>query len=452
MSIRSRVRRAFTLVEMLIAMALTLMLVYAIAEFYAYVGTIVKDGRAMIAVASELRGVTQRLKSDLDLLTCPVVPPIDDAAGLGYFELFEGSAKDWDANGNGTSDISEDADMNSVNDLVDQNVSTLIGDGDDLLAFTIRTGGEPFVGRWNGTMVTSSVAEVIWFTGYRDTNGDGTWQLAEPRQIYRRLLLIRPDLAVPAVANPFQDADISAHQTGTNTWAANTLADLTRRENRYAHNQFATNFPNALLLSYGTLTTWTLQGAALGEDILLDNVLAFDVRVYDPQAALRADDTNVNNARAVVQPGDVGWANAATAGNPIVGYGAYVDLYYGRYATVPANTAFSVAPATKSLLGTAAIYDTWATSYERDGYNQDYLSDGVGNVNTGPFDEGSNGVDDPDPTAGNAYQYGVDDANELETAPPYAAPLRGIEVRIRVYEPSTRQVRQATVGADFLPE
>lgn len=444
MSIRKRLRRAFTLVEMLIAMALTLILVYAIAEFYAYVGNIVKDGRAMIAVAGELRGVTQRLKSDLDLLTCPVVPVIDDAAGLGYFELGEGGCKDWDANGNGNSDITEG--------LAAQNVTSLIGDGDDYLAFTIRTGGEPFVGRWNGTMVTSNVAEVIWFTGYRDTNFDGAWQLDEPRQIYRRLLLVRPDLAVPAVANPFQDADISAHQTGATAWTANTLADLTRRENRYAHNSYAINFPNQLLLNYGTLTTWTLQGNSIGEDIVLDNVLAFDVRVYDPQAALRADDTNVNNARATIQPGDVGWADAVTNNYPIVGFGAYVDLYYGRYCTIPANTPFSIGPASKSQLGQAAVYDTWAASYERDGYNQDYAFDGVGNISTAPFDEGTNGVDDPDPTAGNAYQYGVDDANELETAPPYPAPLRGIEVRIRMYEPSTRQVRQATVGADFLPE
>src|SRR3954451_24321067 len=42
------VRRAFTLIEMLIAMVLTLILVYAIAEFYAFIGDTVKDGRASI--------------------------------------------------------------------------------------------------------------------------------------------------------------------------------------------------------------------------------------------------------------------------------------------------------------------------------------------------------------------------------------------------------------------
>ena len=67
--ISRRCRRAFTLVEMLIAMALTLILVYAIAEFYAYVGNTVKDGRAMIEMNGQMRIATARLKADLELLT-----------------------------------------------------------------------------------------------------------------------------------------------------------------------------------------------------------------------------------------------------------------------------------------------------------------------------------------------------------------------------------------------
>ena len=56
-----------------------------------------------------------------------------------------------------------------------------------------------------------------------------------------------------------------------------------------------------------------------------------------------------------------------------------------------------------------------------------------------------NGIDDDN-------QNGVDDAGERETSPPYPAPLRGIEVRIRVMDYSTRQVRQVSVVADFVPE
>src|SRR6266576_2217635 len=97
---RNFCRRGFTLVEMLVAMALTLILVYAIAHFYAIVGDAVKDGRAMIELNQQLRAVVERLKSDLDQVTVPLVPWADEGGAAGYFEIKEGVASDWDANGN----------------------------------------------------------------------------------------------------------------------------------------------------------------------------------------------------------------------------------------------------------------------------------------------------------------------------------------------------------------
>ena len=38
------------------------------------------------------------------------------------------------------------------------------------------------------------------------------------------------------------------------------------------------------------------------------------------------------------------------------------------------------------------------------------------------------------------------------TSPPYPYPLRGIQVKIRVFEPDSRQVREVTVVQDFLPQ
>jgi hypothetical protein len=66
-------------------------------------------------------------------------------------------------------------------------------------------------------------------------------------------------------------------------------------------------------------------------------------------------------------------------------------------------------------------------------------------MNDSNYDRSTNGLDDD----GN---NGVDDPGERETSPPYPYPLRGIEVKIRIYEPTTRQVRQATVSGDFLQE
>src|SRR5687767_3881934 len=83
-------RSGFTLVEMLVAMVLTLILVTSIAQFYAIVGDSVKDGRAMIEMNQQLRATVERLKSDLDQVTVPVVPWADEGGAAGYFTIFEG--------------------------------------------------------------------------------------------------------------------------------------------------------------------------------------------------------------------------------------------------------------------------------------------------------------------------------------------------------------------------
>ena len=83
------------------------------------------------------------------------------------------------------------------------------------------------------------------------------------------------------------------------------------------------------------------------------------------------------------------------------------------------------------------VYDTWSLGYEADGIDQD------GN---GIVDQGTDGLDSTTPPDGV-----IDDAGERETSAPYPYPLRGIEVRIRCYEPTSRQIRQVTVRHTFVP-
>jgi prepilin-type N-terminal cleavage/methylation domain-containing protein len=484
-------RRAFTLVEMLIAMALTLILVYAIAEFYAYVGNTVKDGRAMIEMNNLMRVATTRLKADLELLTVPVVPWADDGSSMGYFLIYEGAAKDWDVNNNTLLDLTEDLNTNSIPDIQEANISSLNGDSDDVLAFTIRSPNEPFTGQHLGVTISSSLAEVIWFTGFTETDTPlNNWQADEPMFLYRRQLLIRPDIdlatalgthanvgdAQMALVNYWQTSSVSASVRqgvdgmGNTVYrvVANSLADLGRREHRFAHTPSpGGSFPHAMLFnpkSTASVTTFTMGGASAGEDRVLSNLLSFDVRVFDPTAPLRADgeltdtDSDVSNdAQGTIQPGDPGW-DAAVAANlsdpgqcPVVGFGAYVDLFYTRpgYSPGTATSTFSDAPVYPGSLANAAAYrailgtpyDTWALSYERDGINQDAFEEGMMPL----LDEGTDGLD-------NNGTSGVDDPGERETSPPYPVPLRGIQVRIRVLEPASRQMRQATVGADFIQE
>jgi hypothetical protein len=86
------------------------------------------------------------------------------------------------------------------------------------------------------------------------------------------------------------------------------------------------------------------------------------------------------------------------------------------------------------------VYDTWSILYEFNGLDDD---------NTGGTDQGSNNRDDDNP--GDSGYGIIDDIGERETAPPYPIALRGLEIRIRVYEPSSRQVRQVTVRHTFVP-
>jgi hypothetical protein len=74
---------------------------------------------------------------------------------------------------------------------------------------------------------------------------------------------------------------------------------------------------------------------------------------------------------------------------------------------------------------------------------------------TNGLDDNSNGrVDETDPSVDlngdGDFADSDEDPGETETQPPYPYPLRGIEIRIRCYEPSSRQVRQVTVRHSFV--
>lgn len=546
--------RGFTLVELLIAMALTLILVYAVAQFYAFVGETVRDGRAQIEMGGNLRQAASRLQQDFAELTVRVGGRIDAGQGMGVLEIWEGIASDSDPTGS-LSVNAQGIPNTSIGDVNNDGKpdGVMLGDCDDILVMTVRSQGDPFVGRWwnsvtgNYQIVQSNLAEVIWFTTFKDVNSDGAWQPTEPRYLVRRQLLIRPDLAVtwpnapnalPPGQSIYHHNDISCHVivNGGNFsgYATNSLSDLSQRENRCIHqnlynlnlnglfvtnqgnmpntvqlNAALTNVPSIPLYQQGSCSLYSLDGIPqfIGEDKMLSNLLAFDVRVYDPYAGLWADNLDINasngnpndDAHGVVSPGDPGYAfavaNAVNNGvNGQLGSGAYVDLWYNRgFYNLPAamrnivlqnsNSAYSWAPQARNYPG-GAVWETWTTAYEKDGIAQsipqytilpygffrlynanpsaDFLVDGLDNDN-------SNGVDDPgeaetrppypvwigDNGADDNFDGTPDDPNEQNTNTfprPIPTMLRGIEVRIRIYEPGTRQTRQVTVATDFIPE
>lgn len=452
-SLRRRAARGFTLVEMLVALAITLIMMGAVVTLFGVISESVSGSRSAIELSDRLRAARNQLQLDLAGATATMKPPLRPENDEGYFEIIEG----W---------------ISDNNTLV-----TLFGDVDDVLMFTTRSRGAPFRGRFQGgglQMIESPVAEVVYFLVQNGPVIDAT--TATPTRLctlYRRVFLVVPKVgSITTFTDEFYDYnDVSVRYELSGTAGVlypNTLGDLTKRENRFAH--YGRGYPTPSV-NYGVFpfpvdltaipqnppatptvpsnpTNWPTTAPAhplesafiapaehlrLGDDVLLTNVLAFDVQVWDPTAPIKAD----ASGQLALEPHDPGWAPGLTT----IASGAYVDLGYsptGAVLSVFDEVNPDARPTTAFPTGASAprVYDTWSLHYESDGINQ----------NGGTADKGTNGFDD-----GGVLGV-VDDVDEYDTRPPYNVPLRGIRVTIRVYEPDSQQVREAVVIQDFLPD
>ncbi len=387
--------RGYTLVEMLVATALTLVLILAVAEIFSRIGRTVNDTRATLETMDQLRGVAAKLQKDLEGHTCPPMPPCRPDDGSGYIEIIEGAYYD-NHSVAAPGAISVDSDSGGTAD-------TTVGDPDDIVMLTTRTTSQPFVGLYNSNPVESDVAEVAWFI--------------RGNVLYRRVLLVLPggtgmplDYNSPGPGADYNEFyDVSA-RTDKSKIYPNTLGDLTKREWRYGHSTtfpFSVNWgaarlptlsestrgwPDAISVSPPSypMDYWRQQPSfgsnpRATEDVMLTNVIGFDVKVWDS------------------------------------GAGTYVDIG---------------GPAAVTMTGNGLVYDTWSLHYEHNGIDEDGVAGA--DQGTNDFDDNSDGV--------------IDDIGERETMPFYPVPLRGIQVKIRVFEPDSRQIREVTVVQDFLPK
>jgi hypothetical protein len=583
-------RRAFTLVELLVSVTLTLLVVFAIVQIFDVLGSNMRLGRALIEMSGQMRTVTNRLQQDLDNVTCQVKPWNDPESGSGYFTYIEGRTNDRDAVSVVAGQLIRMSD--GIFDALDvdgdgsPDQDTHYGDWDDGLALTVRSPDRPFVGRMVTTVggvttvttIQSQEAEVVWWVAFIDANNDGVCQTSETTLLLRRVFLVAPNLQAAIIELydgdgtadgilHVEQSDISVRTVATvfdgptvNLPVANTLADLTQPDARSAAQRSDLNeneeddstpdgvygnaFPSILSVSNldGTVVAGSLNaGVVFGDHVVLTDLLAFDIRAYDPLAPI----LSVNGIS--ISPGDPGYPPPQNADNPVprddlrliledgsedtaygtanmIGRGAYVDLGYlvwwdytgpngpriafsgsesnylashsdlgaignwfaagnpwGRIShfsglpafddQVPRNNLrdplerfWNPSTGLKELSNDVAYsgyfdvptfyYDTWTSFYERDGINQDDDNNNNGIPDNGPpdltpppeiIDEGTDGLDSDGIN-------GVDDPGERETSPPYPVDLRGIEVRIRMMDFNTRQVRQVSVVGDFVPE
>ena len=298
-------------------------------------------------------------------------------------------------------------------------------------------------------------------------------------RLHRRVLLVLPGAAATIATNTannpanieafYANNDVSAHLVGGLTSGKvvpNSLADLTKRENRFAHNSSTWPFDIRGWGSYGVPTLaecsdsnfmggwvngatpppvagpngnvdmWDNSAAGTVNTTLSDQALPNGVA--NSNATRLADDVILNN---VIEFDVKAWDKDANGG-----LGAYVDLGYGGGGTValtsyPGADRFSSAGVTQS--GLTQIYDSGNFSYENEGkYSLNASGAPTGATLAGQY---TNGFDD--------LATGiVDNYSEQINPPPYPTALRGIQVKIRCFEPNSRQFKEVTIEHDFLPK
>lgn len=419
----------YTLVEILVATTLSLILLGAVVQMFGNVGRSITDSRSMLEMSDHLRLAATRLQQDLAGVTVTMNPPRRPENNEGYFEYIEGPVGATIMTKGGVSSPLTPA----VNgDLTTPDVDTTAGDFDDILMFTTRSTGRPFVGRCFGSAsgtVTSDIAEVAWFV--------------RGRTLYRRVLLVAPSapLTTPAGRSFYEVNDISVHPNGAGTPVANTLGDLTRRECRFAHPtdtfpydvtrwNWVASLPTGYTTSLspiaiptlptlrecssstwtvnrlpptpaptlGTLDLWTndtsrrlsdqafaTSNLRIADNVILTNVIGFDVKAWDPSAGGTGQYVDMGNPSGIGQ---------FTGNGAIVGY---------------IQSGAGYAP--QSL---PRVYDTWSTHYED-------VGTWAGDPRAG---RATNGFDNAILETGTATNGLVDDDQEKLTHPPYPYPLR----------------------------
>ncbi len=80
---RGRHRGGFTLLEILIATAITLLMMISLVQVFKVIGDSMKQGRAALQMNNTLRSVTTRLRQDLANLTVRIDPPTDTSSAAG---------------------------------------------------------------------------------------------------------------------------------------------------------------------------------------------------------------------------------------------------------------------------------------------------------------------------------------------------------------------------------
>ncbi|HQR06049.1 MAG TPA: hypothetical protein PLN21_04460 [Gemmatales bacterium] len=293
----------------------------------------------------------------------------------------------------------------------------------------LSTGATRYDSAGNG-MYTSQAAELLYFLGVDGSqNTPGVSKPGGPVltfNLYRQAWLLVPNrfsdgsaipgdafysTVVPASDIPIRysmDNDVSAYYNSVSgNFFFNSMADVQHRARRINAGGIRTPRP---LDTLGNLD---------GSDIMLTNVISFDVKVFDP-FAYKIPLTPASGRGAYVDIGDT--------------FNDVIDVNTGLIA----NTLPTAAAVPGDLL--APTYGTTVNTvptYPAGGYN---LTD------NGTFDTGTTRFEGS-PTATGAA--GSPFLNPTESPKTHTFPFTSIQITIRVYEPKSKQTRQITIIQDM---
>ncbi len=121
-------RSGFTLLEVLVATAVTLLMMVSLAQIFKVIGDSMKQGRAALELNSRIRNVAHRIQLDLNNMTADPKLGSDAFAGNGYLKIYDGPL----------TDFSYGMELATANRF---------GDVDDILMFTARAGDDWFTGK-----------------------------------------------------------------------------------------------------------------------------------------------------------------------------------------------------------------------------------------------------------------------------------------------------------------
>ena len=529
-------RQGLTLVEILIAVTLMTIIMLAVVSTLTQVSNTLNVSQNAMIISGRAREVQTQIEKDLGNITAPLTPPLRFADGQGYVCIIEGLGSHY---GKLYHDSKIGWELGDIAANENGNVDTTIGDCDDIIMFTARAPGDSmFRGLVGGKMAESKYAEICIFL--RGTT------------LYRRVLLIIPDEELqrvladanyssgthPAIAGYgfYRDFDVSARLEWDDTvsdWRvkANTLADLTRRENRFGHafkdigGMYQTPFPygihnnaawyqlrlptlaectlsaggswrlgtqivsesglydrllsqltydggidsswdgngvgafpqvqgkpyidfwnkplpwngnsslttnsNALDVTtgfYDAVSTSTfVSGQRISEDVLLNNVIGFDIKPWDSTRKEYIDLGQYRNDDILSAP-DI--AKAREFANDLGSLGFYGLTGAGTIQCYANDGSYQY-----GLL--PAVYDTGTDAYENDATNTVMGTNGTAIVGIAS-DLAYDGIADI-----------MEHVDEWRCPPPYTVPLTGLQIKIRVFDPGTNNIRDVTIRKSF---